>query len=137
MSSYSEKLSLKQIQEAAHIPELDTVEVSIKAWSPNPRMVLLAVILSGIRLPPLTRGDQSLHFLSALQRTDHGRGKSQLASPWVQATNGMKSLTLASYFLEHVKLIPMGILLPSWFFYCACQKCQKISPPFSLWKKML
>ena len=65
---------------------------------------------------------------SALQRTDSRKRKPQLAPPWVQATKGMKSLTLAFYFLEQFRLIPTGILLPSWFFYCDAQKCHKIFP---------
>lgn len=134
---------MKQITEICPNPELETVELRIQAWSPKPKMARLAIILLGIRPAPLTSDDrsinQSIDLFSALQRTDNGKRKPRLASPWVQAAKGMKSLTLAFYFLEQFRLIPTGMLLPSWFFYCAHQKCQKNTrtrPPFSLWKKM-
>lgn len=90
-------------------------------------MVLLAIILLAIRPSLLTHDNQFLPLFSALWRTHFGRIKPHPASPWVQATKGMKSLALMIFpFSQHLKLILMGTPLPSWFFYCGHQKRQKI-----------
>lgn len=57
-------------------------------------MVLLAVILLAFRPSLLTHDNRFLPLFSALRRTDFGRIKPHPASPWVQATKGMYSLTL-------------------------------------------